>query len=301
MQALKARIIELLSSSPHAKSPDAEAEQILFHVLRVSNQSLRKPSDLSTHGPTPNASQTLEALHIAENRSKGVPLQHLLGYQFFYSHEYQVNASTLIPRPETEILVDEAIHYLISRKLAPNFRFAELGLGSGIISCEILYHFPRCSGLASELNSDAIKLAKRNLEQHLGSDCESRFQILPAPSPSTGFEVFCPHGPFDLLISNPPYLSLQDEIEKEVHIHEPQHALFPLGECGPLDPMFFYQNLIDHFETLLKPSGAVFFEVPHERAESIEHLFLSNGLYQTRLIPDLTGRPRVLFASRNAN
>ncbi|MBU6153977.1 MAG: peptide chain release factor N(5)-glutamine methyltransferase [Bdellovibrionales bacterium] len=297
MQALKARIIEILSASPHAKSPEAEAEQILFHVFRMSNQSIQKPSDLSTQDPIPNAAQTLEALHVAEDRSKGVPLQHLLGYQFFYSHEYRVDASTLIPRPETEILVDEALRYLKKREIPGGFRFAELGLGSGIISCEILSHFPSCSGVASELNVDAISLAKMNLEQHLGPDFESRFQILHSPSPATGFELLSPHGPFDLVLSNPPYLSFQDEIEKEVRLHEPKNALFPIDESGPLDPMFFYLNLRENCQILLKPSGAVFLEVPHERAGSIEHFFSSNGIYETRLIPDLTGRSRVLFAS----
>jgi release factor glutamine methyltransferase len=297
MQALKSKIIELLRSSPHAKSPEAEAEQILFHVLRMSNQHIRRPSELSTHNVSVGSAETLEALHIAENRAKGVPLQHLLGYQFFYSREYAVDSSTLIPRPETEILVDEVIRYFRARPDQADFRFAELGLGSGVISCELLSHFQKCSGVASELDPHAIKLANRNLRDHLG-ETASRLQILESPSADTGFEIFRALAPFDLILSNPPYLSTEDEIETQVKTHEPGSALFPMNGSGFLDPMYFYRNFIDHAPGLLSPRGVVFMEIPHERANEVVQLFTDTGFSQARLLPDLTGRARVLFASR---
>jgi release factor glutamine methyltransferase len=297
MQALKSKIIELLRSSLHAKSPEAEAEQILFHVVRMSNQHIRKPSELSTHEVTLGTAQTLEALHIAENRAKGVPLQHLLGYQFFYSREYAVDSSTLIPRPETEILVDEVIRYFSARPDQADFRFAELGLGSGVISCELLSHFQKCSGVASELNPHAIKLATKNLRDHLG-ETSSRFQILQSPSSSTGFEIFRGFTPFDLILSNPPYLSAEDEIETQVRTHEPASALFPMKGSCLVDPLYFYRNFIEHAPGLLGTRGVVFMEIPHERANEVVQLFTDTGFSQARLLPDLTGRARVLFASR---
>jgi release factor glutamine methyltransferase len=297
MQALKSKIIELLRSSPHAKSPEAEAEQILFHVVRMSNQRIRRPSELSTHNVSVGSAETLEALHIAENRAKGVPLQHLLGYQFFYSREYAVDTSTLIPRPETEILVDEVIRYFSGRPGQSGFHFAELGLGSGVISCELLSHFQKCSGVASELNPEAIKLAKKNLRDHLG-ETSSRLRILQSPSSSTGFEIFSAFAPFDLVLSNPPYLSIEDEIETQVKTHEPGSALFPMNGSSFLDPMYFYENFIEHAPGLLGPEGVVFMEIPHERANEVVKLFTDTGFRQARLLSDLTGRARVLFASR---
>jgi release factor glutamine methyltransferase len=297
MQALKSKIIELLRSSPHAKSPEAETEQILFHVVRMSNQHIRRPSELSTHNVSVGSAETLEALHIAENRAKGVPLQHLLGYQFFYSREYAVDTSTLIPRPETEILVDEVIRYFSGRPGQSGFHFAELGLGSGVISCELLSHFQKCSGVASELNPEAIKLAKKNLRDHLG-ETSSRLRILQSPSSSTGFEIFSAFAPFDLVLSNPPYLSIEDEIETQVKTHEPGSALFPMNGSSFLDPMYFYENFIEHAPGLLGPEGVVFMEIPHERANEVVKLFTDTGFRQARLLSDLTGRARVLFASR---
>ncbi len=298
MQALKKKVLELLGSTSHSKSPEAEAEQILFHVARMSNHRIRKPNDLSIHEVSFGAGQTIEVLEIAGKRAKGVPLQHLLGYQFFYSREYAVNSSTLIPRPETEILVDEAIRFLRTRAPRPDFRFAELGIGSGIISCEILAHFLESKGVASDASPDSIALARGNLMEHLGPDSVSRIQILQSPSSTTGFEIFEPFAPFDLILSNPPYLCPEDEIDPEVGLYEPASALFPLTNGTPSNPLHFYESLFNHAPRLLSRGGAIFLEIPHERAEKILALFSGGGFDEPRLIPDLTGRNRLLFATR---
>jgi release factor glutamine methyltransferase len=299
MLALKARILDLLKSTPHAKSPEAEADQILFHVFRMSNQNILKPSDLTTQSPTVGPTQAMEALFIAENRASGVPLQHLLGYQFFYSREYTVDSSTLIPRPETEILVDEALQWIEKSGFSSSLRFAELGLGSGVISCEILAHVQGSSAVASESSADAIRLATKNLKLHLGDEFTSRIRILKSPAPSSGFEELLPFGPFDLVVSNPPYLSLDDEIENEVRSFEPQSALFPMPEGPSCNPDYFYENLSGLTKRLLNPGGAMILEVPHERASRIKRLFSDSGFSEIRLIPDLSGRPRILFGERN--
>ena len=298
MQALKTKVIELLRSTHHSKSPEAEAEQILFHVARMSNQRIRKPSDLSTQEVPFGPGQTNEVLQIAENRAKGVPLQHLLGYQFFYSREYSVNSSTLVPRPETEVLVDEAIRFLRTRHTRADFRFAELGIGTAVISCEILSHFPQSKGIASDVCLDSIELAKKNLKEHLGPEYTSRIDILHSPSSTTGFEIFQPFAPFDLIVSNPPYLSPEDEIDNEVSVFEPASALFPLTNGKPSNPLHFYESLVDQAPRLLCPGGAIFLEIPHERAEIILKLFPKGEFEEISLIPDLTGRNRLLFATR---
>jgi len=301
MQALKARILALLRSNPNAKSPEAEAEQILFHVLRMSNHSILKPRDLTTHPITPKLGEITEAIHIAENRARGVPLQHLLGYQFFYSHEYSVDSSTLIPRPETEILIDEVIRFINTENLPPDFHFAELGLGSGILSCELLSYFPRATGSASELNAHAIKLAEKNLEAIIGPLFRKRLSILEPEGSETGFEIFLNQGPFDLILSNPPYLDPTDELEDEVVQHEPGSALFPAKTKLGFDANYFYQNLITHSAALMKENGALFLEVPHERADELRKLFLISGFDHVKLFDDLTGRPRVLMARLRRN
>jgi release factor glutamine methyltransferase len=289
MRALKDQITALLASSPHAKSPEAEAERILFHLKRkydladAPEKSLRFPLMME------------EALELARDRARGTPIQHLLGWQYFYEHEYEVDDSTLIPRPETEILIDEALKHLRARSASIPFRFYELGVGSGVLSAEILSHFEGATGVGSEIDPRARSLSLRNLATVAGQSFPNRFTLLPVPDPLTGFEIFVPFGLADLVISNPPYLSKQDEFDPEVARHEPSRALVPEGSENP---SWFYENFLEHSESILAPGGAAFFEVPHERAESILAGFLDRGFSNSRLIPDLTGRSRVLHAER---
>ena len=295
MQALRERLLSIFNEALHQKSPEAEVDLILLHLFRQKDRQIRNFSDLRTQNPDPDSILELEAIRIAEKRCTGIPLQHILGIQFFYEHEYKVNDSTLIPRPETEILADAMIQWIRLYKGNLPLRFAELGLGSGILSTEILAEFKSASGFASEVAPAAIALARHNLERIVGADFEKRITILEPNDPRSGFEIFARHGKFDLIFSNPPYVSISDEIEDEVLKHEPHGALFP--EVGSDSPDFFYDNFLLHFSILMSPGGSAFFEVPHERAEEILEKFKNAGIFNSKLILDLTGRPRVLQAS----
>ncbi len=297
MLKLKNQLLQLFSKTPGAKSAEAEIDLILFHVFKKADPTLHNFSDLRIASPTASSEMISEAVALATERLKGRPLQHVLGNQFFFDHDYQVDPSTLIPRPETEILVSLAIQRITSLKNHAPFRFAELGLGTGIISCELLAAFPFAQGVASELNPQAIELSKKNLTTVLGPDWSSRFIIKPARDSTQGFETFQEDSPFDFVISNPPYVSKFDEIEAEVMNHEPKRALFP-EISGTLDaPNYFYENFLMHPE-ILAPGGYAFFEIPHERSLDLRETFESYG-FQTELHPDLTGRFRVLIASRH--
>lgn len=282
MLKLKQQIREILANAPRPKSVDAETNLILYHFFQEemrSNQPLH---------PSPEVEA--QALSMARERATGIPLQHLLGYQYFYEHEYQVSPSVLIPRPETEILVQSALGWIKTHGCK---KFAELGLGSGAISCELLSGIAGLKGLGSEVSVEAQAVARANLFGVVGIDWQSRFEILTPSTAATGFEIFLPHAPFDLIVSNPPYVSGDDEIEDEVLEHEPHLALFP-----DKNPNYFYENFVQHAKTLLAPHGAAFFEVPHERAEILSELHLTYGM-RAELIPDLTGRSRVLKVTLN--
>lgn len=287
MHTLKQKLLALV--------PEHEATLILFHVLRKTNSNIKNLSDLIVHAPTPTAEQAEVAVRIGKDRAKGFPLQHLLGTQFFLNHEYFVNSSTLIPRPETEILASAILEAAQKRfQNKQSFRFAELGLGTGILSIELLAAFSGAGGVASELNPGAITLAEKNLKAILGNSWSSRFQIVAASDPLEGFEALLSRGPYDLVISNPPYVSREDEIEEQVLDHEPAAALFPLND----DANFFYDNFLRYAPKLLTRDGVAFFEVPHERAEIILKSFVQNGFTGSQLISDLTGRSRVIEVKR---
>jgi release factor glutamine methyltransferase len=297
MLRLKATLVSILEAAKNAPSARAEAEQILFHVLRLERPDLKSIQELKIHTFQIPAETEALAIRLAYSRAGGKPLQHVLGYQFFYEHEYEVNESTLIPRQETEILVDTVIAWTKIFFGDQIFRMAELGIGSGVISGEILSHFKHARAYVSELNPQAIELALQNLGRVLGPQFLERITLIQSGHARTGFEIFQPNGPFDLIISNPPYLSKQDEIEPDVLNHEPHPALFPKSDQAHEQPNYFYENFLLNAKELLKPKGAAFFEIPHERANHLETLFRAAGFSQVTLIPDLTGRPRVLQAT----
>jgi release factor glutamine methyltransferase len=275
--------------------PEHEANLILLHVLRKKNPSLKIVSDLILNSITISESCQSEAMQLACERAKGIPLQHLLGTQYFLNHEYQVNSTTLIPRPETEVLANLILEHcerkFLNRKL---FRFAELGLGSGVLSVELLAAAINSTGVASELSPGAIALAEKNLTKIVGPSWSSRFHIVQAKDALEGFQALLSRGPFDLVFSNPPYVSRNDEIEPQVLNFEPETALFPLNH----DSNFFYEDFIRNSKSLLAPDGVAFFEVPHERASEILGLFQRGGFTGSKLMLDLTSRPRVIEVHR---
>ncbi len=304
MQALKKIILQTLQTAAHAKSPEAETDLILFYLLKNEGLELDKLSDLTTQEPAITALLAsdakdriqAEALQIATTRAQGTPLQQVLGVQYFYDHEYKVSNAVLIPRPETEILIHIAIQYLQDKFGSEDFTFAELGLGSGILSTEILAHLDNGEGFASEWSEAAILIAKENLSNIIGPDWEGHLEIIKPTSRHEGFEIFLAQAPFDLIISNPPYVARTDQIEDEVLKHEPDEALFPELNHGAENPNFFYESFLIHHHQLLKPDGLALFEIPHERAEELLALFHHAGLKDSVLVDDLTGRPRVLIA-----
>lgn len=277
--------------------PTHELSLIRFYVLRKENSRIQSLNDLDVLNPEPSPRALQEIKHLIDLRAKGIPLQHLLQVQYFLNHEYRVNDSTLIPRPETEVLVQAAIDDLSKIWGDRKFKFAELGVGSGIISCEILARFKNAEGVGTEVASNAIALARENLAHVVGPDFDSRMLIIEPQDASVGFELFQDYGKFDVVFSNPPYVSIKDEIADDVLKHEPHRALFPQVAGETERPNYFYENFLIHAKTFLKPKGIAFFEVPHERALEIAEMFRNAGFRTVDLIPDLTGRNRVLRAS----
>jgi len=306
MHSLKKKILDLFAQHKHEKSPEAEANLILFNTFR-RKYPVQKYSDLFTERAATKFPLTAEieaeAMKMAEERVKGIPLQHITGNQFFFEHDYSVNSHVLIPRQETEILISQVLEYGKKVWKGTSFRFAELGLGSGILSAEILFHFKNSIGLASEVSPQAIALARQNLDQVVGiGNWEDRFSIIEPGDTHIGFEIFEDYRPMDLIVSNPPYVSVNDDIEAEVLRHEPHTALFPMlgaaNEGEKENPNFFYESFLHHHKKILKPDGIAFFEVPHERAQAIEHEFKNAGFSRVSLVSDLTGRSRVLVAQK---
>lgn len=269
---------------------ESETEQLVIGAYRKATGRGRTFSrdDLYVRVTEPFPREAGEQLMTwAQARSRGEPLQYLLGYQTFLHHEYEVNPSVLIPRPETEVLVFEVMQWFKRQVRQPEIGF-EVGVGSGCISIELLKLFPGLRIFASEVSEKALETATRNAMKILGN--LDRLDLRMAQKAEDVLEPF-PGDPLaDFIVSNPPYLIDETEMDEDVRQYEPSLAL--LAPAG--DPLYFYRKIVQDSAQYLKPKGMIFFECPHERIDEIAELF--NSDWSVDLIPDLNGRKRVLRA-----
>jgi release factor glutamine methyltransferase len=227
-------------------------------------------------------------LALAAQRGSGTPLQYLTGWQGFYHHDYAVRSGVLIPRPETEQLLEQSLAWV--RERFSSGWGLEIGLGSGVLSIELLALFPQLRMQASEFSEVASICAQENAQRILG-DTSQRLRCV---RPSSLKEVWAPFEDrlekADFLISNPPYLNRlfqEQEAEPEVLNYEPSEALFPEHE----DCLFFYRSIAERVLEFLRPDGMIFLEIAHERADETCKLFEA---WKTQIFCDLNRRRRVL-------
>ncbi|MDF1800360.1 MAG: peptide chain release factor N(5)-glutamine methyltransferase [Planctomycetota bacterium] len=226
-------------------------------------------------------------------RSKGEPAAYILGRREFYGRSFAVRPGVLIPRPETELLVDRA-RELVEELIVEGTdepRLADLGTGSGCIAITMLLECPTTRVLALDLSPEAVEIAGENAKalevptERFGLRCGDAFEGLAALAP----------GGVDLLLSNPPYIDprVGDELAADVRAHEPALALFaPDG-----DPDHWARRLMQERERLLSPGGRALVELGFDQAPRLEALAAASGL-EVRIHPDLEGIPRLLEFGR---
>jgi release factor glutamine methyltransferase len=216
-------------------------------------------------------------------RLSGVPVQHLIGEWDFYGRTFRVDARALVPRPETEILLAEAL------RAAPGARrILDAGTGSGIIAVTFLLERPEARGVALDISVDALALARENAARHgvLG-----RIDLLASDWLSALSPV-----PFDALLSNPPYLSLGEapHLPPTVRDHDPRRALFA-GQDG----LEAIRHLLDTAPKFVIPGAPLVFEIGFGQAAAVEAEVRRRPAWEfSRIVPDLEGIPRVALARR---
>ncbi len=216
-------------------------------------------------------------------RAERTPLQYLLGEWQFYRQIYRVTPDCLVPRSDTEILVEEAI-----RLLPPHARFADLCTGSGCIAVSVLAERPDTKGLGVDKFPRTLSLALENAERNgVGDRFEGVLCDLLSDVPTR-------EGSFDAILSNPPYIarevlpSLSPEVKKE-----PVAAL-----DGGEDGLLFYRRILEIQKELLKPDGWILFEIGYDQAEAVVSLARAAGFAHARVIRDYGGQDRVVHLTR---
>ena len=229
-------------------------------------------------------------LSLVKKRKEGLPLQYAIGRWDFYGRTFQVDPRALIPRPETELLVEEVLKRGIRGK-----RVLEIGTGTGIIpitlALETLEEGPPKEIIATDLSQDALALAKEN---QVLLDPEGKTQKLIRWARGDLFEAFA--GQADWLISNPPYVleKGKEALQKEL-FYEPSQALF----AGP-DGLDLYQRLIFQAPTHLKEGGRIALEIGDNQALAVKDLLRKAGFQKIEIRKDLCGRDRMAFAQKKA-
>lgn len=246
------------------ESARLEAEVLASHVLLVDR------TWVITHPEAEFPDLAGEAL--LQRRLKQEPLAYILGKREFYGRSFLVGYGVLIPRHETEALIDAALE--IDRE---NLRVLDIGTGSGCIGVTLALERPTWQVTASDISPKALEIAQRNAEL---LDAPVNFVLSDLAE-----KLF---GPFDLIVSNPPYVSRSDDLGAEIRDHEPEVALY--AEGNGLD---FYRRLSHECANLLEPGGSILMELGAGQSTAVRAIFEEAGWQFTKIWKDLLGVDRV--------
>ena len=256
--------------------PRLEAEILLAHALDVDRLHLYLSPDKPLTTDERDRFRT-----VIQERKSGTPLQHLIGEVTFFGLRFKVTQGALIPRPETEELLERTLR-LVSRDRA--VRCLDLGTGSGIIAVCLARYLPLAEVTGVDVSADALVLARENAA---ANGVEERIEFLEG-------DWFAPvSGAFDLVVSNPPYVATSDlaTLSREVRGHEPRVAL-----DGGIDGLERIAALVGGVREHLAPNGVFLLEIGYGQAERVIDLLRNEGLTETTVEKDVAGVERFVMA-----
>lgn len=259
-----------------------EAGSLLMYVLD------RDRSYILTHAEAELSDEQVEKfIDSVDERGRGKPLQYITGCQEFFGLEFEVNSDVLIPRPETELLVEAALS-LVSQNETPFI--CDVGTGSGCIVVTLLHKLPRARAVALDISPAALAVAERNATRHgvhdrlslIASDCFAG--LGPASGPG-----------FDLIVSNPPYVAEPaiDGLQREVRDFEPRAALVS-GQDG----LIVIRRLLLESRDYLKSGGLLVFEIGFDQHDAVRQLIDENSWKLLEIYDDLQGLPRTVALAK---
>jgi release factor glutamine methyltransferase len=262
-------------------SPRLSAELLLSNVLNL------KRIELYTQYDRPVDKEELNQLReLVRRAGQHEPVAYLVGKTEFYSMELNVTPACMIPRPETELLVQRAIEFLRTRKGTQ--LVCDLCTGSGCIAVAIAKNYPNVRIIATDICDDALAIAATNIEKH---QLQDKIKLLSGDL----FEPIIPQldsGQFDLIVCNPPYVSSAEyeKLDKNVRDYEPRLALFA-GQDG-LD---IYRRILEKVDTFLKPDAALMLEIGYAQGQAMKEMLEQTGIFsQINIEKDFHNNDRIV-------
>jgi release factor glutamine methyltransferase len=264
-------------------SPDLDSRILVGHALGLDHAALAAAATRRL-----GADEESAIAALASRRLTGEPVARILGYKEFWSLPLRVDAATLVPRPETETVIEAALAAIdASGPRSRKLRIADLGTGSGALVLALLSELPNAFGVGTDTSTKALVVARDNARRL----AQTRARFIACNMAAAL------RGPFDAIVSNPPYIASGDiaTLAPDVRDFDPHLAL-----DGGTDGLNFYRAIAAAAPTLLAPGGALVVELGVGQAEPVAHLFAAAGLAPSPPHPDLNGTPRALVARKRA-
>lgn len=261
------------------ESPLLDLQLIMCHVLNIDRLKL-----ILDQNQEISESDYKKYMALVEERAKGRPVQYIISEQEFMGLDFYVDERVLIPRGDTEVLVEAIIEkYKFSK-----CKFAEVGTGSGAIAVSLVKHLEKAEGISLDISEDALEVARINASTNGVLD---RLKLVKSDVFSN---LDAEKQSLDFIVSNPPYIPSEvvDTLHIRVKNFEPHMAL-----DGGDDGLDFYRQIVDESRYYLKEHGMVFFEVGHDQSDDVSKLFEDSGYKDVYTIKDLQGFERVVIAT----
>ncbi len=260
-------------------------ERLLAHTLGLSRVELYTNFDRPL---IPD--ELLRFKKILKRRLTREPLQYIIGETEFYSLPIKVRQGVLVPRPETEILVEHVIDYCSGRfDRDEKFRALDIGTGSGCIAIAIKKNCPNARMEAVDISEDALDIARENAEiNNVDISFKKNDALKPWPPEYTNS--------FDVVVCNPPYVSFREfeQLQPEIQKYEPKVSLL-----GGNDGLDFYRRISNILTDLVKPNSIAFFEIGEKQSASVTNIFSEAGFENIQTIKDLAGKDRIVKMNWN--
>lgn len=257
-----------------------EARELVCFGTNKSREELQRDGGLYA---SPELERQVRAL--VERRMAGEPVAYLIGEWEFYGLPLDISPDVLIPRPDTEVLAEQAIGYL---RTLESCRVLDLCAGSGCVGLAVAAQVSRSRVVLGELSEEALKICRQNIRRNSlsGRVVPIRTDARERPDRSLG--------EFDCIVSNPPYIPTADlaDLEESVRDYEPRLAL-----DGGADGLVFYRLISELWREVLRPGGRLYFEVGIGQADAVLRIMRVQGFGEIQVVKDLHGIPRVVFGT----